>query len=163
MSDGHIPMATVQTWTGVFGKFWFNWQQPPNFCSPLSSHLPAEHLTHVISSSNISGINGQWPQRKEKQTVRKGEDKSSVRLTSVQKSQCERQHAKRIPTWHMESGLMMTELTLTKVHVDITVQSPYGDKCQCNTFIVWSADRLHAADDRMNTCSFTLQHVSLWR
>lgn len=29
---------------------------------------------------------------------------------------------------------------LTKVHVDITVQSPNGDKCQCNTFIVSSAD-----------------------
>lgn len=85
--------------------------------------------------------------RKEKQMVGKGKDESSVHLTSVQKSQCERQHAKWILTWHMESGLKMTELTLTKVHEDITVQSPNGDKCQCNTFIVWSADSLHAADD----------------
>lgn len=42
----------------------------------------------------------------------------------------------------------MTKLTLTKVHVDINSAEPNGDKCQCNTFIVLSADRLGGADDK---------------
>lgn len=147
MSDGHIPMATIQIWTGVFGKFWFNWQQPPNFCSGLSSHLPAEHLPTLSLAATFLGYTANDPKEKKKKCWEKGKDKSSGWLTSVQKSQCERQHAKWIPTWYMESGLMMTELTWTKVRVDVTVQSPNGDKCQCNTFIVWSADSLHAADD----------------
>lgn len=141
MSDGHIP-------TGVSGKFWFNWQQPPNVCSPLSSYLPAEHLPILTVAATFLGYTAKERKEKKRKTNGgKGERQVFCSSNLSAEEPVWGQHAKWIPTWHMESGLMMTELTLNKVHADITVQSPNGDKCQCNTFIVWSADSLHAADD----------------
>lgn len=61
--------------------------------------------THVNSSSNISGVHSQRPEqngRKKTTTGRKRQVLSSS--TSVQRTQCLRQHAKWIPTWHMDSG-----------------------------------------------------------
>lgn len=107
MSDGHIPMATNQTWTGVFWLFWFNWQQPP--ISPLqlsSSRLPADLQPMFTVAATFLGYTANDPNEKEerKQQVGGGKDMSLSSSTSVQRTQCLRQHAKWILTWHMDSG-----------------------------------------------------------
>ena len=129
-------------WTGCLMVI-YPWQQTKhgqecfdNFGSTDSSltfaPLPSPLLwsacwtsTHVISSSNISGVHSQRCEQKRKkkqQQVGGREVSSSSNLSS--EDPVLRQHAKMDSnmTWILDQ--VMTELTLTKVHVDITVQSP---------------------------------------
>lgn len=96
---------------------------PPPSQLPFSD-LPCWTSTHVISSSNISGVHSQRREQKGRKTTtgREREVSSSSNLGS--EDPVLRQHAKMDTnmTWNLDQ--VMTELTLTKVHVDITVQSP---------------------------------------
>lgn len=77
------------------------------FPSQLSfSNLPAELLPMLTVAATFLGYTANDPNKKEerKQQVGRGKDKSLNSSTSVQRTQCLRQHAKWILTWHMDSG-----------------------------------------------------------
>lgn len=99
MSDGHIPMATNQTWTGVFWQFWFNWQPSPGFpFQPPFLHyaLPAERLPMLTVAATFLGYIANDPKKKKKwksKQVGRGERQVLSLSTSVQRTQCLRQHA----------------------------------------------------------------------
>lgn len=71
MSDGHIPMATNQTWTGVFWQFWFNWQQsptsPPFFYSLPSARWTLPMLTVAATFLGYTTNNTNRKQKQQKQ------------------------------------------------------------------------------------------------
>lgn len=132
-------------WTG-FLMVIYPWQQTKhgqecfdNFGSTDSSlplPLPALFLpsacwisTHVISSSNISGVHSQRPKQKggKKTTGRRRERQVLSSSTSVQRTQCLRQHAKWILTWHMDSG--SSDDIINYSPCGHNSAEPHGDKC----------------------------------
>lgn len=127
------PWQQNQTWTSVLTIL----VQP----TAVSRFLPA-FVSAVLniypcnSSSNISGVHTHTriplPKRKgKKQQADGGKDEIFVRLlqiiTSVQRTQCARQHA---DTWIQD--LVLT----TEVHVVITVQSPTMTQMALILFII---------------------------
>lgn len=128
--------------------------------SHVPSHQPAELLPMWRVAATFPGYPANDPNGEEERKQQGGEDGQVLSSsTSVQRTQCLRRHAKWTRTWCMDSGLSDDVVNLSpRGH---NSAEPHGDRCQCNTFVVSSADSERRS--RNNTCSFTLQHVGLWR
>lgn len=144
-----------------FWWFWLSWQQPPT--SPPSSPSPIGLLNFypLQVAATFLGYPANDPDGEGGKKTTGGRKDGQVlsSSTSVQRTQCLRRHATWTRTWCMDSGLSDDVVNLSPRGRNSA--EPHGDKCQCNTFVVSSAGSKRRS--RNNTCSFTLQHVGLWR